>query len=277
VAESVGGCSLEEKGLQTKLANTQTLHAKIETRIGSLQVLVKESQRLHKRWSAFSSKKEELVTKIKSEFTELAGAEQRTKEILALGVGDPDVVMSALRSRHGVEVHEDKKLVEKTQELRESVQVQADYAVKSVKLLINGGLTVEAEILQDIIALCGELSKELKTFEKDVEVRALETSTDTLDLSKFVHIMTNAQDANAKKDGKAGGGTGIKEKIERQMEEFRMAYVLMDEDGGDSISVDELINGVELVGLPWSAEKTRQVFEGIDADGSGEVRNLFLS
>ena len=271
VADDVGTWSLEEKYNQDKLHSTRERLAKIKVRMKELEVLVKEAQRLHKTWSTFSARKEELVTRIKAEFTELAGAEQRTKEILALGVGDPDVVMSALRSRHGVEVHEDKTLVEKTRDLHEVIQVQADYAKKSVPLLINGGLTVEAEILQDAITLCMGLCRDISSFAKDVEVRSMQNQTETLDLSKFVHIMTNAQDAQAASDGKAGGGTGIKQKLQRQMEEFRMAYILMDEDMGGSISAEELISGVRLIGLSWSEEKCRRVFEGIDADGSGEI------
>ena len=95
-------------------------------------------------------------------------------------------------------------------------------------------LRVEAEIVQDVVKLAHDFCAALGAWVKEVENRADPGALQTLDLAKFVHIMTNATDALG-----IGGGTGIKEKLDRQQEEFQMSYMLMDEDMSDSIEVDE--------------------------------------
>ena len=96
--------------------------------------LIKETMRQHKINDAFVKAKGELVDQINIEIGELAGAEERTQQVLELGIGDPDVVMSALRTRHGVDVHEDKKIQTIAFDIQETITERASFAYRGSAL-----------------------------------------------------------------------------------------------------------------------------------------------
>lgn len=63
----------------------------------------------------------------------------------------------------------------------------------------------------------------------------------------------------------------MREKIEAQVTEFKMAYHLMDLDHSGEINVDELFEGVKLLGMPDHHTEVQILFMEIDVDGSGEM------